>query len=578
MFKKNIAFITVMIVIFTLCSCNQETVTSSESPVSNTSSVESKLESTSSKKEEFVPSDNSSKTEITNASEVSSKQSTVTVSKTSSINSKKTSSVSSSDSKINSVSSATSSVFEPKQVKSKGIDVSKWQGKIDWKKVKNSGIDFAIIRIGYRAESGTIYKDEFADYNIQQADKAGILIGVYFFSTAINSTEALEEANWTYNAIKSYPISYPVVFDCEGYRSTDSRMYNLTNTERTQNAVTFLNRIKSLGYDGMLYASKEELLNFWDTSVLEPNHKIWVARYSNPAYPTVTTPDYSGQYDMWQYTDKGTVNGIGSPTDMIVSYFDVKKTLPKSNEKVPTAKEPVLKDDTYTEQNDTVTAKDEVNLRDAASTKSNIVGVLKNGETIKRTGVGINGWSKLTYNGKTVYAITSYLTTDLNFKPEPEPDSIYKTVDETVTAKNSTNLRDSATTDGSTVVYTLKNGETVKRIGIGSNGWSKLIYNGKTVYAVSSFLTTDLSYKEPVVSETASAVENSEIKFTEVSEQVTAKSETNLRDKPTTNGSTVIYTLKNGEYVTRTGTSDNGWSRLTYNGQTVYAVSSFLTK
>lgn len=462
-----------------------------------------------------------------------------------------------------------------KQVKAKGVDVSKWQGKIDWKKVKNANIDFAIIRIGYRAENGKIYKDEFADYNIQQANKAGLLIGVYFFSTAINTNEALEEANWTYEAIKSYPISYPIVYDCEGYNSSDSRMLGITNAVRTQNALTFLNRVKALGYDGMLYAAKDELLNFWDTSVIEESFKIWVARYSNPTYPNINTPDYSGKYDMWQYTDKGSVNGISGSADMVVSYFDVKKATPKSNAKVPDAKEPVIKDTTYTDNSDTVTAKDTVNLREADTTKSNIVATLKNGETIKRTGIGINGWSRLNYNGKTVYAITSYLTTDLTYKPKSEDDGIYSAVDETVTAKSSTNLRNNATTNGSTVIYTLKNGETVKRIGIGSNGWSKLLYNGQTVYAISSYLTTDLSYKEPVTSNNTSV--NNEIKFTDVNEQVTAKSETNLRDKPTTNGSTVVYTLKNGEYITRTGTSVNGWSRLIYNGQTVYAVSTYLT-
>ena len=87
--------------------------------------------------------------------------------------------------------------------KANGIDVSKWQGKINWQSVKKSGIDFAIIRIGYRAENGKIYKDEYADYNIQQADKAGVLVGVYFFSTAINTSESLEEAKWTVETIKS---------------------------------------------------------------------------------------------------------------------------------------------------------------------------------------------------------------------------------------------------------------------------------------------------------------------------------------------------------------------------------------
>ncbi len=461
-----------------------------------------------------------------------------------------------------------------KQGVSNGIDVSKWQGKINWKKVKSANIDFAIIRVGYRAENGKIYKDEFADYNIQQADKSGLLIGVYFFSTAVTANEALEEADWTADAIKSYPISYPVVYDCEGYTDAQSRMFSLTNAQRTHNAISFMNRIKSFGYDSMIYASKNELLNYWDTSSIENGHKIWVARYTNPAYPTTPTPDYNGKYDMWQYTNKGIVSGVEGPVDMIVSYFTKQKASPKSNIAPQKAEVPTVNDTSYTEQNDTVTAKDVVNLREKASVSSNIVGTLKNGETLKRTAVGVNGWSKLLYNGKTVYAITSYLTTDLTVKPvTPQVDNIYTQVNEQVTAKSETNLRTLASTNGSTVVHTLKNGEVVNRIGIGSNGWSKILYNGQTVYAVTSYLTTDLSPKQPEPKPET----NTDDGFTPKNESVTAKSETNLRDKPSTDGSTVIYTLKNGEYITKTGENSKGWSRLIYNGQTVYAVTSLLT-
>ena len=140
-----------------------------------------------------------------------------------------------------------------------GIDVSKWQGKIDWQKVKKAGIDFAIIRIGYRAENGQLYRDSNADYNIQQAQNAGVLVGVYFFSTAINSNEAIEEAQWTISAIKGYKISYPVVYDCEGFKNNDSRMYTLTAEQRTQNALSFLNTVKKSGYEGMLYGSVSDL-------------------------------------------------------------------------------------------------------------------------------------------------------------------------------------------------------------------------------------------------------------------------------------------------------------------------------
>ena len=176
------------------------------------------------------------------------------------------------------------------------------------------------------------------------------------------------------------------------------------------------------------------------------------------------------------------------------------------------------------------------------------------------------GWSRLTYKGKDVYAVTSYLTTERQQASSvPSEEMIFRTVDEQVTAKTETNLRNKPTTDGSEVVYLLKNGEYLKRTGISDKGWSKLEYDGKTVYAVSSYLTLD-----------ADNTGTDEINFRAVDGEVTAKTETNLRDKPTTDGSEVVYLLKNGEYLKRTGISDKGWSKLEYDGKTVYAVTSYL--
>ncbi len=473
--------------------------------------------------------------------------------------------------------------LEVKKGKANGVDVSKWQGKIDWKKVKASGIDFAIIRIGYRAENGNIYKDEYADYNIQQADKSGLLVGVYFFSTAINTKEAIEEAEWTASAIASYPISYPVVYDCEGFTANNSRMYSLTNAQRSDNAIAFLSSIEKKGYEGMMYGSRSDLESsaYWDTERIEQYFKIWVAVYPQPTYPQVEMPDYIGRYDMWQYTNMGKVNGINGNTDMIVSYFTKSKAKPKSSNPYKIATVPAERDNIYTSVNEKVTAKLEVNLREAAGTKSNIVGMLKNGDVLERTAIGTNGWSKLLYNGKTVYAISSYLTTDLKQKPiqsteQPVNDG-YTSVNEKVTAKEVVNLRDAAGTSAN-IVGTLKNGEIITRIAVGKNGWSKLSYNGKTVFAVSSYLTTDLSYK-PTVSEPETSQPQSD-GFTAVNEQVTAKSETNLRTVPSSkDSSTVVHTLKNGEYVKRIGINKaSGWSKLEFNGQIVYAISSYLTE
>lgn len=151
---------------------------------------------------------------------------------------------------------------------SNGIDVSKWQGTIDWKKVAASGIDYAMIRIGYRTDiNGTICEDEYASYNLISAQAAGIKTGVYFFSTAVNEAEAIEEAEWVVDYIAGYAITYPVVYNCEDFTSQTSRMYGITNEDRTNNAIAFMSTISDEGYDAMLYAGKNELVDnrLWNT-------------------------------------------------------------------------------------------------------------------------------------------------------------------------------------------------------------------------------------------------------------------------------------------------------------------------
>ncbi len=156
-------------------------------------------------------------------------------------------------------------------------------------------------------------------------------------------------------------------------------------------------------------------------------------------------------------------------------------------------------------------------------------------------------------------------------------------VSENVTAKDSTNLRDIPSQGAdSRVVYTLKNGEAVARTGVSDSGWSRLEWNGQTVYAVSSYLTTDLSYQAPAASpqEGAGSGDGLKTKFAERNDQVTAKIEVNLRMLPsvTNPDAAVAAVLHNGEYVTRTGINEEyGWSRVDYNGQILYCISSYLT-
>lgn len=205
-----------------------------------------------------------------------------------------------------------------------GIDVSKWQKKIDWKKVKESGVEFAMIRVGYRSLSGgNLYEDPYAKYNLQQANANGIKVGVYFFSTAINKEEVLEEARWVTQFIAPYSITYPVAYDCEKYNNRNYRHYSLTKNERTDLAIVFLDHVKSKGYSPMFYNSSGHLNNNsqWNTTKLNGKCKIWVAQWVDN-FTSSSYASYNGPHDMWQYTARGKVPGIKGYVDLNVAYFE----------------------------------------------------------------------------------------------------------------------------------------------------------------------------------------------------------------------------------------------------------------
>lgn len=379
-----------------------------------------------------------------------------------------------------------------------GIDVSKYQGTIDWAKVRESGVEFAMIRVGYRAKStGEIFEDPTARYNMQEAQAAGIKLGAYFFSTAVTEEEARQEAAFTRDIIAKYKITYPVAYNCEDFTSPNSRQYGMDVAARTSLACAFLDEISAAGYTPMFYAAKGELEGGaqWDTKTLEGRYKIWVAQYPDQPYPQTSASSYSGTHAMWQYTSQGTVAGISKKADVNIAYFGYTKEAEAKDE---TPAEIVEANPEvgiiFTEVNETVTAKQETNLRSEPSTlnDASIVGKLVHGDTATRTGIGHNGWSRVVYNGQILYAVTSYLTTNMEDTGQQAPPQgpVYTPVSEQVTAKIETNLRtEPSTANSDTVIGLLHNGEVLTRTGIGDNGWSQLDYNGQTVYAVTSYLT-----------------------------------------------------------------------------------------
>ena len=387
-----------------------------------------------------------------------------------------------------------------------GVDVARYQGTIDWSRLATSRVEFAMIRVGYRSSAdGKLVEDANARYNLQEAQKNDIMLGAYFFSTAVNEKEAIEEANWTADILDQYSITYPVAYDCEGYLEESSRQYGLSKKERTDIALAFLKQIEKRGYEGMFYSSKNELEgeSQWETGRIEKDYKIWVAQYPASAYPETEASSYSGEHHMWQHTTNGVVPGVTQNVDMNVAYFGYDKINPPISDIPPEeAKPDVEAMMTFTEVNEIVTAKDETNLRSipGQGEDSEVLYTLKNGEEATRIAISSSGWSKLVFNGNVYYAVSNFLTTDLNYVAAPEYEEVpqddgvetrFVAVNEQVTAKIEVNLRTLPSVEhpDCKVVTLLKNGTVLTRTGINDElGWSRLDYNGQTVYCVSSML------------------------------------------------------------------------------------------
>ncbi len=192
-----------------------------------------------------------------------------------------------------------------------GIDVSKWNGKIDWSAVKNSGVSYVIIRCGYRGSSeGKLIEDPYFNQNIQGAIDAGLKVGVYFFTQAVDEIEAVEEASYVLDKVKGYKISYPIFLDVE---PSGGRGDKIDRATRTAVCKAFCETIQRNGYTAGIYANKTWFTEKIDTGSLGA-YKIWLAQYA-------ATPSYSGRYDLWQYKATGRVSGISGDVDMNLSYL-----------------------------------------------------------------------------------------------------------------------------------------------------------------------------------------------------------------------------------------------------------------
>lgn len=189
-----------------------------------------------------------------------------------------------------------------------GIDISRHQGDIDYQKLKEEGVEFAFLRVGYgyNKESKNVLDEKFIQ-NIKGFNKVGIPVGIYYFSYAENNKEAKNQAKWVLKQIKKYKVDLPIVFDWENW--TTFKDYNLSLYNLNDMAKTFINQIENKGYQTMLYSSKNYLKYAWN----ENDYNIWIAHYNENA-------NYENQYKIWQICDDGIINGIKTSVDIDIMY------------------------------------------------------------------------------------------------------------------------------------------------------------------------------------------------------------------------------------------------------------------
>lgn len=195
----------------------------------------------------------------------------------------------------------------------KGIDVSKYQGDIDWSLVAQDGIEFAFLRLGYRAYgSGALTEDENFKNNAAGALQNNLHVGAYFFTQAVTKEEAEEEAQFVIDLLKGYKIDYPIAIDVEEIVGDTYRQQDVSRNDLTEIVIAFCEKIKQAGYTPMIYGNLKGLIGLIDIEKLAAYEK-WYAEYSS--YPYIPY-----EFGIWQYSESGSVNGINGPVDLNIGF------------------------------------------------------------------------------------------------------------------------------------------------------------------------------------------------------------------------------------------------------------------
>lgn len=291
-----------------------------------------------------------------------------------------------------------------------GVDVSSWQGKVDWQKVKSDGKSFVILRIG--TGKG---KDTYFEENYKNAKSAGLNVGCYFYTYATTVSEAEKDAETVLSWLDGKQLEYPVYYDMENSAQLGS---GITTEMRTKMCLAFLDKMWEKGWFAGTYANGNWFSNYLNKAELGKKYELWLASWMNSGLPS---RDYSGEYGLWQYTDSGKVNGISTAVDLDVAYKDYPTMMKNGGFNGFIA---VYED---VDEEWIITSSNGVNVRTGAGTSFDKAGFLSCGERIYVT-------AKMSGNGYTWGRIGDGRWCVLDFAERVQ--SELASADERITVKN----------------------------------------------------------------------------------------------------------------------------------------------
>ena len=429
-----------------------------------------------------------------------------------------------------------------------GIDVSQWQGTINWKKVKADGISFVFIRCSYTSlKSFNLHTDPKFTANVTAAAAAGLKVGVYHYSGATSATEAKKEADYVLKVIKPYKskITLPVMFDYEPGTRVTANYKKTSKTTRTKYATTFCNAAKAAGYTSGVYCSTSWFPDYFNISSLS-SYSNWDAHWA-------TKNTYTGAYDFWQYSDAGKISGIGGSVDCNFWYTNTKIAGAATDNGAFTGDATPKPEAASTALTTPYVTTSSVNYRMAPGTSGTKVGTLAKGTVINLVygyHKTVNGekWYKFNYNGHAYYIHEDYVDREVLQNHIAAQDLTYH-------ASASTSAAAKGTFSDGTKVQVVQGGSQT------ANGtqWHKVKVGRSYYYATAKHLT-------PAETFMASA----------------AKKNVNVRTKAGTNQkkATYIYTgtpvtVVNGKAVAVSG---ERWEQVKIGSKYYYILGSYLTK